>query len=148
MARSRGAPVTSPLDLVEVRTPHSSELPGVRALLTANGWAHRLGDDAWIEKLVASSRAIVAIEAGEVVGFARGVTDGLSNGYLSMLVVAEAHRRKGIGTRLVREIIGAEREITWVLRASRPGAREFFERLGFRSSSDAMERHRASCPDV
>lgn len=46
------------------------------------------------------------IDEGEVVGFARAVSDGLSNGYLSMVAVAESHRRQGIATRLVREIMG------------------------------------------
>lgn len=127
---------------MELRTATSSDLPALSALLRSNGWAHRLGDDLWLEQLLASSRAAVATEAGTVVGFARCVTDGLSNGYLSMVVVAQEHRRKGIGSSLVREIMGGEPGITWVLRASRPGAREFFRRLGFQASTDAMERIR------
>jgi ribosomal protein S18 acetylase RimI-like enzyme len=127
---------------MEIRPPHSHEMPAISALLAANGWAHRVHDDAWLGRLVAVSRALVAVESGEVIGFARAVTDGLSNGYLSMLVVAETHRRRGVGSRLVRAIMGGEPGVTWVLRASRPGAREFFDRLGFRPSSDAMERNR------
>lgn len=136
------------LAIVEIRPPTSSDLPAVRKLLSANGWEHRLGDDEWLAALVASSRALVAVEAGQVVGFVRAVTDGLSNGYLSMLVVADGHRRRGIGSRLVRELMGADRGVTWVLRASRPGARAFFETLGFRLSADAMELNRGSRRDV
>ena len=33
--------------------------------------------------------------------------------------------------------------VTWVLRAGRPGAPEFFARLGFRAAPLAMERPRA-----
>lgn len=116
----------------------------MRALLEANGWAHRLGDDAWLARLLASSRALVALDGAEVVGFARALTDGLSNGYLSMVVVAPAFRNRGLGSRLVREVVGGHPGVTWVLRASRPGAREFFESLGFRPSADAMELNRAS----
>lgn len=120
----------------------------MRALLCANGWEHRLGDDAWLASLLAASRSLVAVEGGEIVGFARAVTDGLSNGYLSMVVVADGHRNQGIGSRLVRELMAADAGITWVLRASRPGARAFFESLGFRPSSDAMERNRESPRDT
>lgn len=133
---------------MEIRSPRPSELLQVRALLCSGGWGHRLGDDLWLEQLIASSRASVAVEAGEVVGFARAVTDGLSNGYLSMVVVAQEHRGKGIGSKLVREIMGQAPGVTWVLRASRPGARVFFEKLGFASSSDAMERNRANRPEI
>jgi ribosomal protein S18 acetylase RimI-like enzyme len=133
---------------VETRAPNQSDLPALRALLCSNGWEHRIGDDAWLANLVAASRALVAIEAGAIVGFARAVTDGLSNGYLSMVVVSGEYRHQGIGTRLVREIVGANPGVTWVLRASRPGAREFFETLGFRPSSDAMELNRATGRDI
>jgi GNAT superfamily N-acetyltransferase len=84
------------------------------------------------------------VENEEIVGFARAISDGLSNGYLSMVVVAEPFRRKGIGQALVQHIVGSETDITWVLRAGRPGAAEFFAKLGFRASSVAMERPRRS----
>jgi ribosomal protein S18 acetylase RimI-like enzyme len=77
-----------------------------------------------------------------VVGFCRGVTDDLSNGYLSMLVVSQEHRLSGIGSRLVRSLVEGEPSVTWVLRAERPGARQFFEKLGFSESVTAMERKR------
>jgi ribosomal protein S18 acetylase RimI-like enzyme len=134
--------------VMDVRPPNPSDLPALRALLCANGWEHRLGDDAWLAKLLAASRAVVAVEGEEVVGFARAVTDELSNGYLSMIVVALECRGRGIGSRLVRELMGADAGVTWVLRASRPGARAFFERLGFRPSSDAMELNRESRPGI
>lgn len=148
-ARSgRKSPVNFALDVMEIRAPNQSDLPALRALLCTNGWEHRIGDDAWLAQLVASSQALVAIESGSVVGFARAVTDGLSNGYLSMVVVSPAHRHQGIGSRLVREFVGVNPGVTWVLRASRPGAREFFETLGFRPSSDAMELNRARRHDI
>lgn len=129
---------------IEVRAPVPSEHAAIRDLLVANGWEHRVGDAAWFESLLAGSLCVVAVESGGIVGFARAVTDGLSNGYLSMVVVEQAHRGQGIGTRLVREVMGSDPGISWVLRASRPGARAFFEKLGFAASSDAMERNRAA----
>lgn len=131
-----------PAGSTDIRAPLASERPAVRALLRANGWEHRLGDEAWFEQLLARSRALVAVHDGEVVGFARGVTDGLSNGYLSMVVVAPAHRGRGLGSRLVRELMGDDGGVTWVLRAEREGARGFFEKLGFAASTSAMERKR------
>jgi ribosomal protein S18 acetylase RimI-like enzyme len=127
---------------MEIRPPLPSELPAVHALLSSHGWAHRIPDSAWLQQLLAQSRAMVAVSGGEVVGFARGVTDGLSNGHVSMVMVAEAHRHQGVGSRLVQAVMGSEPGITWLLRAERPGARQFFERLGFKPSASAMERIR------
>lgn len=128
---------------MQIRPPQPAEFEAARALLAAHGWAHRVADAAWFARLLENSRAMVALSDGEVVGFARGVTDGLSNGYLSMVVVAPSHRRQGVGARLVRAVMGAGPGVAWVLRAERPGAREFFERLGFAASTSAMERKRA-----
>jgi ribosomal protein S18 acetylase RimI-like enzyme len=82
---------------------------------------------------------MVAVDEGHIVGFARAITDGLSNGYLSMVVVDEAYRGRGVGTALVERIVGNEPHVTWVLRASRQGAQGFFSKLGFSASSEAME---------
>lgn len=129
---------------MEVRDLLPGDVEPVHRLLCAHGWAHRIESVPWFERLLAASqRTAVAVEGGEVVGFARGITDGLSNGYLSMVVVAPGHRGKGVGTLLVKHIVGENAAITWVVRAGRDGAREFFARSGFVVSPATMERVRA-----
>lgn len=130
---------------MQVRDLAPHELPAVWRLLCAQGWAPRVGSPADLARLVAASqRSAVALDdQGQVVGFARAITDGLSNGYLSMVVVDPACRRQGLGTRLVQHLMGEDAGITWVLRAGREGAEAFFSRLGFRVSTVAMERPRA-----
>jgi ribosomal protein S18 acetylase RimI-like enzyme len=129
---------------MELRHVRPSEVPAVFNLLMENGWERRITDLAEFVALVAASPiAEVAVVDGVVVGFVRGITDGLSNGYLSMVVVASTHRGRGVGTALVQHAIGDHPRITWVLRAGRDGANEFFAKLGFRVSSIAMERLRA-----
>lgn len=128
---------------MQVRNISTSDFDAVHHLLVTSGWAHRVGDVEDLSRLLsASQRAAVALTDDEIVGFARAITDGISNGYVSMVVVAEHHRRRGIGQALVESLVGSEPNIARVLRAGRAGAAEFFEKLGFCASSTAMERSR------
>jgi GNAT superfamily N-acetyltransferase len=128
---------------MQIREIRAAEIEAVRRLLADNGWGHRVADAQAFRQLISrSQRAMVAVDGGVVVGFARTLCDDLSNGYLSMVVVAKNHRRKGVGRALVTSVIGDDRRITWVQRAGRPEEAKFFEKLGFVASKVAMERAR------
>ena len=126
---------------MHVRPIEPSELEAARLLLVASGWNRRVSDAVEFRELVSRSQiALVAVQDCEVLGFLRALTDGLSNGYISMVVVAESHRGRGIGTAPVQAAMGNELQMTWVLRAGRTGVSAFYEKLGFVQSEVAMER--------
>lgn len=128
---------------MNIRRLQQAEILDVFRLLSSNGWAHRLSDvDQFAQLIEASQIANVALIDSQVVGFVRGITDGLTNGYLSMVVVAPSHRSREIGKQLVEYSMGSHPGVTWVLRAGREGAAEFFAKLGFSQSTVAMERNR------
>ncbi|MHB2244154.1 GNAT family N-acetyltransferase [Pseudomonas monsensis] len=128
---------------LNVRDLQPAETQSVQQFLGQHGWGHRTGSAEHFAQLIEhSQRTAVAVLGERIIGFARGITDGLSNGYLSMVVVDEQHRRAGIGRALVEHIMGDNPDITWVLRAGREGAETFFASLGFETSVIAMERPR------
>ena len=126
---------------VQIRPLLGADVEAARLLLEVNGWGARVANPDVFRRLVECSQVVlVAAQEGEVIGFLRALTDGIFNGYISMVVVAAEHRGKGIGTALVRAAMGERREMTWVLRAGRTGVSAFYEKLGFNVSEVAMER--------
>ena len=125
----------------QVRGATSADALQLHALLSANCWKHRVRSVGWLAELVANSQraAIAVLPEQQVIGFLRGITDELSNGYLSMLVVAEAHRGRDIGTALVQHVTSGTPGVTWVLQAGRPGAEAFLASLGFVDAPLAMQ---------
>jgi GNAT superfamily N-acetyltransferase len=113
----------------------------VRQLLADTGWQQRVQDpDRFNRMLRGAGRTIVAIETARVVGFARALFDGASNGYISTVAVAADRQGQGIGRELVKRLMDVDQpaNITWVLRAGR-GSSGFWEKMGFRKSETAME---------
>ena len=126
---------------MQIRSIFLEECEQARLLLAANEWGPRVQDPELFRELVARSHvALVAVEENVVIGFLRAISDGIFNGYISMVVVAREYRGRGIGTALVQEAMGDNDRMTWVLRAGRTGVTAFYEKLGFSQSEVAMER--------
>ena len=132
---------------IEYRAIQSEDYEAVRQFLAGLGWEQRVLDPQRFAQMMArADRTVLALDGARLVGFARALCDGVSNGYISMLAVAEDRRGQGIGREIVRRLTAdderdAEGSVTWVLRAGR-GSREFWEKLGFTASEIAMERNR------
>jgi GNAT superfamily N-acetyltransferase len=125
-----------------IRRVEPEDYEAVRQFLAGEGWQHRVADaERFRQMMGATARAVVALEDSRVVGFARALCDEVSNGYISMVAVARDRRGRGIGRRLIEQLIGDDPDITWVLRAGRD-SRAFWERLGFKASEVAMEKER------
>jgi ribosomal protein S18 acetylase RimI-like enzyme len=129
--------------MVVYRPIQTDDYAAVQTFLVENGWGARVSDVERFRAIVeGADRTVVALDGGRVVGFARALCDGVSNGYISMVAVAADLRRQGIGRRLVETLMQeGSGDITWVLRAGRE-SRGFWERLGFMASEIAMERVR------
>ena len=128
--------------MIEFRGASSEDIDQLRMFLAANGWEKRVANvDRFRKMMENASRTVVAIESERIVGFARALCDDVSNGYIGTVAVAEDHRGQGIGREMVRRLMGDDPKITWVLRAGR-GSEAFWKKMGFETSSMAMERTR------
>jgi ribosomal protein S18 acetylase RimI-like enzyme len=78
------------------------DFPAIQRLSSAEGWPtpERRPDEA-LAAWKASWPALVALEADQVVGFVRALTDGAITLYVMELLVAPAQQRKGIGRLLL-----------------------------------------------
>jgi GNAT superfamily N-acetyltransferase len=79
-----------------------------------------------------SARVVGLYLDGEQVGFARGITDGVTVAYLADVYVLEEHRGRGLGVELVRETLEGEGapEVHWLLHTA--DAEGLYAHLGFR----------------
>ncbi len=83
---------------VEIVPFEPGHAPGVARLCTTVQWPS-LSDAGVVEQICTApgATAYVAVEDGEVVGFAQALGDGVLQSHLSFLAVDPAHRRRGIG---------------------------------------------------
>jgi predicted N-acetyltransferase YhbS len=129
---------------MEYRPVSRADYEAVRRFLSEMGWQERVADPARFQRMMEKAdRTVVAFDDRRVVGFARALCDGVSNGYISMVAVAPDRRGQGIGRELVRRLTGEDKGITWVLRAGR-GSQGFWEKLDFKESEIAMEKIRGA----
>lgn len=82
-------------------------------------------DSAW--RVVGAYRR----DSGELVGFARAVSDGVAFAYLADVFVLDAHRGQGLGKRLVRLMIddGPGADMRWTLFTG--DAHDLYRQFGF-----------------
>jgi GNAT superfamily N-acetyltransferase len=82
---------------------------------------------------------------GQMVGFARAISDGVALAYLADVYVLSEHRGQGLGQALVREMIegGPGRAFRWMLHTA--DAHDIYREFGFvEPDATYMERPRAT----
>ncbi len=109
----------------------------VAALRDACGFAARSAEEI-AQQLVGARWVVSAWDGPNLIGMARAISDGITNAYVSSVMVAEAWRGKGIGRALMRRMMdGRPSTMRWVLH-SRESSVEFYRALGFVPASGMM----------
>ena len=98
---------------MEFRSAKPEDYEAVRQFLAEAGWQQRVSNAGrFREMMEQTDRTIVAWDDSLVIGFARALCDGVSNGYISMVAVATERRGQGIGRKLIEYLMGDDPDIT------------------------------------
>jgi ribosomal protein S18 acetylase RimI-like enzyme len=122
--------------------PEAVDLQQLASLFDAVGWQHRTRDP---ERLAQMNRGsmfgVSAVDDGTLVGYARAVSDGAFNAYVSTVAVLPAYQGQGIGRELIRRLLAGRDHIQFVLHAE-ARRHPFYVRCGFRPAEDMLRRDR------
>ncbi len=115
------------------------------------GWAQPPSPATHLRLLHQSTHALVAIDEslGSVVGFITALSDGVLSAYIPLLEVLPGHRGHGIGSELVRRMLGRLDGCYMVDLLCDENLQSFYEKLGMRRASGMMIRayaHQAGPP--
>jgi predicted GNAT family acetyltransferase len=108
----------------------------VKAQLATDDFDNGRSPDALRTSFEQSQHVAVAWDGEQLVGMARLLSDGVCNAYLVDVWTASSHRRKGIGSALVRWLMGTVPGQHIGLQTAE--AQEFYTSLGFRPQPDFM----------
>ena len=119
------------------------DLQALVSLFADAGWARRGGNVASLAAVIAGSRWVVtAWHDGALVGFARAISDGVTTAYVTDVVVAREHRRRGVARMLMSQLLAGRDTIQFILRAD-PDLHPFYRSLGFDDPHHVLRRPRA-----
>jgi ribosomal protein S18 acetylase RimI-like enzyme len=133
----RRAPKRADAAALVIREIRAVDGDALRALWKEAGFRSLGDDDRSLARLARRNPglALVATESGRIVGSALGAWDG-RRGWLYHVTTAESHRRKGVATRLVRQVEAALRDlgcpkVSVLVRDENEDAAEFWTELGY-----------------
>ena len=107
-----------------------------KAQLAADRFDNGRSPDALRSSFEQSQHVAVAWDGDRLVGMARLLSDGVCNAYLLDVWTASSHRRRGIGSALVRRLM--ERVPGQHVGLQTDDAHAFYQSLGFRWQPDFM----------
>jgi len=127
---------------IAYRHDHDFDLTLLAALFASVDWTARGGNVITLAKAIAGSRWVVtAWDQDALVGFARAISDGITTAYVTDVVVAPSHRRRGVATGLMHALLDGRDAIQFVLRAE-PELHPFYRKLGFGDPDRVLRRPR------
>jgi predicted GNAT family N-acyltransferase len=114
-------------DRLELRAMSEDDLPSAVELSMEQSWPHREED--W-QLLFEAGEGVVVERNGRIVGCTLAWRYGEDHASLGMIIVQEAERGKGLGRRMIEEMLGRLEGRTVILNATEEGL-GLYRKLGF-----------------
>jgi ribosomal protein S18 acetylase RimI-like enzyme len=125
------------------RDTHDIDIEQLAALFASVGWQARAADRARLRQQVAGAMFVVSAWDGDkLAGFARAISDGATNAYISTVAILPAYQRQGIGRELIHRLISGRKGLLFVLHAN-PAVTEFYLKCGFEHAENMLRIPRA-----
>jgi spermidine synthase len=119
-----------------ITEPTPLQIEGVLELYRLQGWwgPPTDHDPQLAEAIIRGSHCFfIATHEGRLVGMGRTISDRASDAYIQDLTVRPEFRGKGIGTRMVNELIARLKRdgLGWIGLVAEAGTWDFYRRAGF-----------------
>jgi len=124
------------VDYAFITEPTAQQAESVLALYRVQGWWGPSTDrdrDLAAAIIRGSHCFVIAGAQGRLVGMGRALSDGVSDAYIQDVVVDPAFRGRGIGGRIVGDLVDRLRHdgIGWIGLGAEAGTHDFYRRAGF-----------------
>ncbi|MBU3573474.1 GNAT family N-acetyltransferase [Priestia aryabhattai] len=104
------------------------------------GWKNH--DEEKIKKVFQSSNVVaIAYDENKIVGFGRALSDGVFNAAIYDVVIDKEYQNKGIGQKIIENLLAPLNDISCVHLVSTAGNEEFYKKAGFRKMKTGMARY-------
>ena len=124
---------------IEIKKGLVPDMDNVLNLYDDCGWTAYTDEPELLEKAIKNSLDLWTLWDGEIlVGLARTVGDGATISYLQDLLILKTYQGKGLGTRLLREVLDGNKGIRQFVLLTEDilKNKNFYEKLGLRPVSD------------
>jgi GNAT superfamily N-acetyltransferase len=125
--------------MIEYRETNDIDLEQLERLTRTAGWDR--GRDTLARQIEGARWVVSAWDGPRLVGFARAISDGVTNAYVSTVVVDPELRGRGIGRQLIVRLMQDREHVAFVLHA-RPAVQDFYIKCGFSPAENMMRRPR------
>ena len=124
--------------MINITKETSVSIDDVLHLYQAVGWTNYTNQPQMLEQSLAHSLAIYVARDGEkIVGLVRLVGDGFSSVFVQDLIVLPSYQRQGIGSDLMKEALGDNKDAYQVQLATEQTEKNvgFYRSMGFETLS-------------